>query len=126
MAFNKDIKKLAMKNKNFRKVLSTAKNSQIVVMSLRPKEDIGMEVHKDVDQILVFLSGTGEAKVGGVKSRIKKDSIVHVPMGTWHNFTNTGESTMKLFTAYSPPEHKPGTVHRTKADAVKAHEKEND
>jgi len=124
MVFNQDVKKIALKNKNFRRVLSTAKNSQIVVMSLRPKEDIGMEVHKDVDQILIFLEGEGKAIVGGKTSKIKKDSVVHVPMGSWHNFVNTGKKTMKLFTVYSPPEHKPGTVHKTKADAIKAHEKE--
>ena len=120
MVFNTNIRKAAMKNKYFRRVLSTAKNSQIVVMSLRPGEDIGMEVHKDVDQVLIFLTGTGEAKVHGEKSKIGKDSIVHVPMGTWHNFTNTGKTVMKLFTTYSPPEHKPGTIHKTKKEAMAA------
>ena len=124
MVFNIDIRKATMKNNYFRKVLATGKNSQIVVMCLRPKEDIGMEVHNDVDQILVFLEGSGQAVLGGKKSAVKKNSIVHVPMKTWHNFINTGKRKMKLYTVYSPPEHKPGTIHKTKKDAVAAHEKE--
>jgi mannose-6-phosphate isomerase-like protein (cupin superfamily) len=122
MAFNEDIVKKAKANKYFREVLSTGPHSQVVVMSIPPGGDIGEETHDDVDQILVFVQGEGQAVLDGKKGRLGVDRLVHVPAGTRHNFINTGSVDLRLYTIYAPPEHKPGTIHKTKADAVKAHE----
>jgi len=117
--FNKNIIGEARKNNFFRKVLYTGKNSQVVVMSLLPGEDIGMEVHKKYDQILVNVTGKGRCILNGKKMPFVEGSLVYVPKGTWHNFTNIGKTRLKLFTTYSPPNHKPGTIHKTKADAMR-------
>ena len=85
-------------------------------MSIGPGEEIGAETHH-VDQILVFLSGSGEAVLNGERSQVAKNSLVIVPAGTHHNFINTGPEPLKLYTVYAPPEEAPGTVHRTKAEA---------
>ena len=124
MAFNEDIVKRAKANSYFREVLSTGPNSQVVVMSIPPGGDIGSEVHPDVDQVLVFVQGEGEAILDGEKSAIAVDRLVHVPAGTRHNFVNTGKTDLRLYTIYAPPEHAPGTIHKTKAEAVAAHEAE--
>ena len=118
--FDKNIRKEAINNKYFRKVLNTGKNAQSVVMSLKPKEEIGTEVHKKYDQILVNVKGNGYCVLDGKKMKFEKDSLVYVPKGTWHNFVNSGKEDLKLFTIYSPPNHPPGTIHRTKKDAQKA------
>ncbi len=123
MAFNEDIVKRAKDNTYFREVLATGPHSQVVVMSIPPGGDIGEEVHGDVDQVLVFVEGEGQAILDGTASRVNVDRLVHVPAGTRHNFVNTGETDLRLYTIYAPPEHKPGTIHRTKAEAVAAHEK---
>lgn len=117
--FNENIRKLARKNDDFRREVLTNAHSQIVLMSIEPGDEIGMETH-DVDQVLVFVRGKGEAILDGEKMPVKKNSLVAVPAGTSHNFINTGNKTLKLFTIYSPPEEEPGTLHRTKADAVAA------
>jgi mannose-6-phosphate isomerase-like protein (cupin superfamily) len=117
--FHEDILKLTKANANFRKVIYTGKTSQLVLMNIRPKEDIGMETHDDVDQILFFESGAGRAIVGGATKDLKAGDVVFVPAGTRHNFVNTGKSDMKLYTVYSPPEHADGTIHKTKKDAEK-------
>jgi mannose-6-phosphate isomerase-like protein (cupin superfamily) len=124
MAFNEDIVKRAKANSYFREVLSTGPNSQVVVMSIPPGGDIGSEVHPDVDQVLVFVQGEGEAILDGQKSVIAVNRLVHVPAGTRHNFVNTGKADLRLYTIYAPPEHAPGTIHKTKAEAVAAHEAE--
>jgi mannose-6-phosphate isomerase-like protein (cupin superfamily) len=124
MAFNEDIVKRAKANSYFREVLSTGPNSQVVVMSIPPDGDIGSEVHPDVDQVLVFVQGEGEAILDGQKSDIAVDRLVHVPAGTRHNFVNTGKADLRLYTIYAPPEHAPGTIHKTKAEADAAHEAE--
>jgi len=85
-------------------------------MSIPPAGEIGMEAHK-VDQILVFVEGSGETILDGETSPIEAGSLVFVPAGTNHNFVNTGMTDLKLFTVYSPLQHKPGTVHKTKAEA---------
>lgn len=118
--FQGDIVKLAKENRNFRKVIYTGKNSQLVLMSLRVGEDIGMEVHADVDQILFFVEGQCEATLSGKSFKVKEGGAVFVPAGTWHNFKNIGKAELKLYTVYSPPEHPDGTIHKTKADAMKA------
>jgi mannose-6-phosphate isomerase-like protein (cupin superfamily) len=117
MAFNENILELAEANTWFRKVLATGPNTQVVVMSLPPDGEIGMETHPDVDQVLVFVSGEGAAILDGERSKVGPGSLVQVPAGTRHNFVNTGLKDLRLYTVYAPPEHKPGTIHRTKADA---------
>jgi mannose-6-phosphate isomerase-like protein (cupin superfamily) len=116
---SEDIVKLALKNTYFRKVIYTGKEFQLVVMSIKPKEDIGLETHHGVRQVLTFVSGTGKAIVGNHKWKIVKGDTFVVPSDTRHNFINTGKSDLKLYTIYSPPEHKPGTIHKTKAEAAK-------
>ncbi len=113
-----DIEKETLENENFRKVLYTAPHSQLVVMSLLPKEEIGEEVHH-LDQFLRIEAGEGLAILDGVEHVIQKDSVVVVPAETRHNIINTSaELPMKLYTIYSPAEHKDGTIHKTKADAL--------
>ena len=122
MPFNEDIVKRAKANSYFREVLATGPHSQVVVMSIPPGGDIGEEVHDDVDQTLVFVQGEGQAILDGKKSTVAVDRLVHVPAGTRHNFVNTGKVDLRLYTIYAPPEHKPGTIHKTKAEADAAHE----
>lgn len=115
--FSADIQQTARDNDNFRKVLFTTKQSQVVVMSVPAGEEIGEETHEGIDQILTFVAGEGEAVLAGKHSKVKPGSIVVVPAGTKHNFITKGEQAMKLYTVYTPPDHKDGTVHRTKHDA---------
>jgi len=96
-----------------------------VVMSIPPGGDIGEEVHDDLDQTLVFVEGEGQAILNGHKSAVSVDRLVYVPAGTRHNFVNTGNVDLRLYTIYAPPEHKPGTIHKTKAEADAAHEAEH-
>ncbi len=110
-----NIEKITEENNNFRKVLYTAKNSQLVVMSLKPNEDIGEEVH-DLDQFIRIEEGEGKAILDGVEHLIENGSAVVIPAGTNHNIVNTSNEEMKLYTVYSPPEHKDGIVHLTKPD----------
>lgn len=114
-----DIQKAAEANDFFRKVLVTADKSQLVVMSLRPGEDIGLEVH-DGDQTLCIVKGAGLAVIGGVEQTIHAGTVVFVPAGATHNVINGEAEPMKLFTLYAPPQHRVGTVHRTKQDASAA------
>jgi mannose-6-phosphate isomerase-like protein (cupin superfamily) len=109
-------------NDNFRKVLYTDERLQLVVMALKPLEDIGMEVHH-LDQFLRIESGEGKAILDGEEQPIIDGSVVIVPAGTNHNIVNTSsEKPMKLYTLYAPPNHAPGTVHETKAEAEKDEE----
>jgi mannose-6-phosphate isomerase-like protein (cupin superfamily) len=125
MPFNEDIVKRAKANSYFREVLATGPHSQVVVMSIPPGGDIGEEVHDDVDQTLVFVQGEGQAILDGQESAVAVDRLVHAPAGTRHNFVNTGKVDLRLYTIYAPPEHKPGTIHKTKAEADAAHETEH-
>jgi mannose-6-phosphate isomerase-like protein (cupin superfamily) len=111
-----DIEKATKENTNFRSVLYTAKSSQLVVMSLNPQEDIGEEIH-ELDQFLRMEEGEGKAFLDGVEYAVKDDWAIVVPAGMKHNVLNTGTVPLKLYTIYSPPEHKDGTVHKTKTDA---------
>lgn len=112
-----NIEKETEENESFRKVLYTAKFSQLVVMSLKPLEEIGEETHT-LDQFIRIEKGTGKAILDDVEHDIADDFAIVVPAGTKHNFVNTSETEpMKLYTIYSPPEHRDGTVHMTKADA---------
>jgi mannose-6-phosphate isomerase-like protein (cupin superfamily) len=106
-----------MSNTNFRKVLFTGKKSQLVVMSIPMKGEIGEETHGDVEQALVILAGSGKAFLDGVESPLEAGDIVVVTPGTKHNIVNTGSIQMKIVTLYSPPNHIDGRVHATKAEA---------
>ena len=120
--FIQNIEKIAETNQDFRQVLYTAKNCQLVVMSLKSKEEIGMEVHK-LDQFFRVEEGNGEAVLDGVRTAISAGFAVLVPAGTNHNIINTGEGPLKLYTLYAPPNHRDGVVHRTRADAEADSEK---
>jgi mannose-6-phosphate isomerase-like protein (cupin superfamily) len=118
-AFNRNIAELARKNTDFRRVLLTQEHSQLVLMSIEPGDEIGEETH-EVDQILIFVEGEGQAILDGKHSDIGPNALVEVPAGTLHNFINRGEHALKLFTIYAPPEEEPDTVHKTKAEAEAA------
>jgi mannose-6-phosphate isomerase-like protein (cupin superfamily) len=121
--FVDDIEKLTTENEDFRRVLYTGKNIQLVLMSLKPGEEIGAEVHSDRDQFFRVETGEGEVRIDGNSSRIKDDDAIIVPAGARHNIVNTGNQPLRLYTLYAPPEHRDGTVHRTKAvaDASEEH-----
>ena len=111
-----DIESVAVKNEAFRRVLYTAKNCQLVVMALKPKGEIGMEVHT-LDQFFRVEEGTGEAVLDGVRTPIRAGFAVLVPAGTNHNIINTGSAPLKLYTLYAPPNHRDGVIHHTRDDA---------
>lgn len=116
-----NIEELGLSNSDFRRVLYTDKNTQLVLMSLKPGEDIGEEVH-DVDQFLRVDQGNGTAVLDGTSHQIENGSAIVVPAGTKHNLINGPDSEMKLYTLYMPPHHKDGTVHKTKVEAEADHE----
>ena len=114
--FVHDIEHLAIKNSDFRRVLYTAKHCQLVLMALKPKEEIGAELHK-LDQFFRVEQGTGEAVLDGVRTTIKAGFAVLVPAGAKHNIINTGSVPLKLYTLYAPPNHRDGVVHHTRKEA---------
>ncbi len=112
-----NIEEVTLENNDFRRVIYTGQHSQLVVMSLKPGEDIGEEVH-DLDQFIRIESGQGRVILDGAEYEVKDDFAVVVPAGSRHNVINdSGEAELKLYTLYSPPEHKDKVVHRDKADA---------
>lgn len=116
--FSDNIEELTLANNNFRKVLYTASHSQLVLMSLKPNEDIGMEVHKDNDQFFRFESGEGKVIIDSNEYEVKDGFAIVVPAGAQHNVINTSSSLgLKLYTIYSPAHHKDGIVRPTKAEA---------
>lgn len=115
-----DVVALARENEAFRREIVTASHSQIVAMTIPPGGEIGEEVHEHVDQILLFIDGEGEAVLEGQRSDVRPNDLVLVKAGTRHNFINTGDRSLRLVTIYAPPEHPPGTVHATKAEAEAA------
>lgn len=117
-----DIEKLTRQNTDFRRVLYTGRFLQLVVMALKPGEEIGEEVHDDHDQFFRIESGSGEVVIDGVRSPVKADHAVIVPAGARHNVINTGDQPLTLYTLYGPPEHRDGVVHATKAVADDAEE----
>ncbi len=120
------IEEETIKNENFRKVLYTGKHAQLVVMSLLPDEEIGMEAHESVDQFFRFEVGEGKAVLNGEEVLFKADDVLIIPAGTNHNIINTSTSDkLKLYTVYSPANHPEGTVHATKAEAMAAEEAEH-
>lgn len=116
-AYTGDVLRLAQENEDFRRVLFTTERSQLVLMSLKPGEEIGEEVHDGIDQVLAFVGGEGEAIIEGEHSSVRNGSVVVIPGGTRHNFVNNGTAPLKLFTIYTPPEHADGTIHHTKEEA---------
>jgi mannose-6-phosphate isomerase-like protein (cupin superfamily) len=113
---------VAEQSPDFRRVLWTGEHTQLVVMTIPPGGEIGEEVHEDIDQILTFVSGVGEAIVSGQRKKVAQGDLVVVPAGKKHNFVNTGENPLILYTVYGPPEHADGAVHKTKEEADAAEE----
>src|SRR3989344_3392170 len=113
-----NIEKLTLANSNFRQVVYTGQHAQLVVMSLGPNEDIGLETHEVVDQFLRIEKGEGKAILNGEEYVVKDGDALVVPAGVAHNVINTSSTNqLKLYTVYSPPHHKDGTIHKTKSDA---------
>lgn len=113
-----NIEQKTLKNENFREVLFTAPHSQLVVMTLQPGEEIGLETHDDIDQFIRVEAGTGKAILNGKEKALADGTAVVIPAGTEHNVVNSSQTeALKLYTIYSPPEHPDGTIHKTKAEA---------
>jgi mannose-6-phosphate isomerase-like protein (cupin superfamily) len=119
-----DIEQRTIENQDFRRVLYTGKNLQLVLMTLQPGEEIGAEVHEDRDQFFRFEQGTGVVDIDGAENRVEDDFAVIVPAGARHNVRNTGSAPLKLYTIYGPPEHKDGIVQSTKEEADRRHHDE--
>jgi mannose-6-phosphate isomerase-like protein (cupin superfamily) len=120
-----NIEKRSLENGYFREVLFTAPHSQLVVMSIGPGEEIGLETHDDRDQFIRVEAGTGKAVLNGEENDLADGSAVVIPAGTEHNIINSSQvDALKLYTIYSPPEHPDGTIHKNKAEA-EAYEKEH-
>jgi mannose-6-phosphate isomerase-like protein (cupin superfamily) len=115
-----DIERDAVANEDFRRVLYTGPNTQLVLMTLRPGEDIGLETHDGHDQFIRVEAGTGVVLLDGEESTLADGSAVVIPAGVEHNIINTSNQPLRLYTLYSPPEHPDGTVHRTKREAEAA------
>lgn len=113
--FSGNIETLTNKNKNYRKVLYTSNNVQLVMMNLKPNEEIGMEIHKKIDQFIRIEKGTGVAIIDGHQHKLTDGSALIIPMNTKHNIINTSKTKhMTLYTIYSPPEHKDGLIQKIK------------
>jgi mannose-6-phosphate isomerase-like protein (cupin superfamily) len=115
-----NIEEQTLTNKFFRQVLYTGRHAQLVVMSLPPGEEIGMEVHETVDQFFRIERGKAKFIIDGQEQEAADGFAVIVPAGAQHNVINIGEEDLKLYTLYSPPNHPPGTIHQTKAEAMAA------
>lgn len=116
--FVTNIERDTLANDDFRRVLFTGPNTQLVLMTLRPGEDIGLETHREHDQFIRVEAGTGVVRLNGEESAIEDGSAVVIPAGVEHNLVNGSSDTpLRLYTLYSPPEHPDGTVHRTKEEA---------
>ena len=120
--FVDDIERRTEENRDFRRVLYTGANLQLVLMAIQPGEEIGVETHEDRDQFFRIESGEGEIWIDGVCNRVKPNDGIIVPAGARHNVVSRGSEPLKLYTIYGPPEHLDCTVHTTKADADAAHE----
>jgi len=121
-----DIEQATLDNTNFRRVLWTGEHAQLTVMNILAGDDIGLEQHPDHDQFIRIEQGKARVELGPTEDQIEEthdvedDWAIIVPAGTWHNVVNTGDGDLKVYSLYSPPEHPPNTVHRTKADAMAA------
>jgi len=116
----KNIEEETLNNTDYRRILYTAKNSQLVVMNIQPGDEIGMEVH-ELDQFIRIEQGSGKAILDDIEHELADDFAVVIPAGMNHNIVNTGTEEMKLYTIYSPPEHKMDVVQKTKADEYEEH-----
>ena len=119
-----NIEERTKENDDFRRVLYTGKHIQLVLMTLQPGEDIGEEVHPDIDQFFRIEKGEGRVEIDGVAHEVEDDDAIIVPAGARHNIVNSGHKPLKLYTLYAPPEHKDGVVQATKAEAEARHEAE--
>jgi mannose-6-phosphate isomerase-like protein (cupin superfamily) len=119
--FVDNIEKLTTGNTDYRRVLYTGRQLQLVLMTLQPGEEIGEEVHEDHDQFLRIEEGRGEVRIDGKATPVEDDWAIVVPAGARHNVINTGSGPLKLYTLYGPPEHRDGLVEATKADEVEEH-----
>ena len=117
-----NIERVTVANDDFRRVVYTGRNLQLVLMTLRPGEEIGEEVHEHRDQFFRIEEGRGEIRIDGKANPVEDDFSVIVPAGARHNVVNTGDQPLKLYTLYGPPEHRDGVVHRDKAQAERDHD----
>lgn len=122
--FCDDIEKRTIENEDFRRVLYTGHNLQLVLMTLPPGCDIGEEVHPDRDQFFRFEQGRGVVNIDGIENKVEDDFAVIVPAGARHNVINSGSEPLRLYTIYAPPEHKDGVVQTTKDEADARHHAE--
>jgi mannose-6-phosphate isomerase-like protein (cupin superfamily) len=120
--FIDDIEERTVNNSDFRRVLYTGSQMQLVLMALAPGEEIGEEVHDDRDQFFRVEEGRGEVSIDGQRTPIESETAIIIPAGARHNVRNTGSTPLKVYTIYAPPEHREGTVHVTKAEADASHE----
>ena len=120
-----NIERRTVENEDFRRVLYTGEHLQLVLMTLPPGCDIGEEVHEDRDQFFRIEQGEGEIRIDGVANRVEDDFAVIVPAGARHNVINTGDTPLRLYTIYGPPEHRDKIVHRTKEDAERGHDEDH-
>ncbi len=125
IGYKANIEELTRANTYFRQVLYTGLHAQLVLMTLKPGEEIGMEVHPQVDQFFRFETGKGRVTIAGVDYDVADGDVAIVPAGNMHNVVNTGAEELKLYTIYSPPNHPDGTVHKTKAEAAVAEKAEH-
>ncbi|HOQ01256.1 MAG TPA: cupin domain-containing protein [Acetivibrio clariflavus] len=129
--FSVNIEEAAKQNNNFRLALWTGKHLQITLMSINPGEDIGLEIHPNLDQFIRIEQGQGIVKMGDTKenldfqAKVYEDYAFVIPAGKWHNLINTGNIPIKLYSIYAPPQHPKGTIHKTKADAEAAEKNHN-
>ncbi|WP_028273170.1 cupin domain-containing protein [Atopococcus tabaci] len=119
-----DLNAMIEKNKHYRTTIWTGENMQLIAMSIAPHEEAGLEVHRQADQFILIEEGMGLCRMGAEKDEISfertlmKDTAIFIPMNTWHNIINTGDTPLDLYTIYSGPEYDPGTIHKTKAEAL--------
>ena len=125
VGFIDNIEEKTEQNNFFRQVLYTGKHTQLVVMSLLPGEEIGMEVHPQVDQFFRIEEGRAKVVIDGEEHEVDEGFAIIVPAGSQHNVINTGNNPLKLYTLYSPPNHPDGTIHRTRAEAMAAEKEEH-
>lgn len=122
--FTVNIEEITLQNKNFRTVLWTGEHMQLTLMSINPGEDIGLEIHPEIDQFLRIEEGQGIVKMGDNEDNLDYQEDVFdnfafiIPAGKWHNLLNTGTRALKLYSIYAPPQHPNGTIHKTKEDAA--------
>lgn len=114
-----NIENATLKNEYFREVLYTSQHTQLVVMTIQPKDDIGVEIHDGVDQFIRIEEGEGKAIIDGKENALIDGSAIIIPAGVKHNIINTSsERKLKIYTLYSPPHHKDKTIHKSKSDAL--------